>query len=545
MAIIDMYGFEHMPVGRAMNNGTVFTQEGYPLFNPSPTFSSWNTAVRNGTTRLRCTWNYAGGGGGSTGRNAYLLQRTARQIFKNPAVNKVGVIGMRIFIDDAFKSYQGSFASPYMLTIANQPVDTDMLKTLPAGEHFIEYVFDFATGWIEVYANGDRFSSIQIVGLVLEHSIYFGPVNYYQTSIPALVTVDVSDIYITYDTGDGSPSGRLGPVRVRPLDLAPVDIPDQWAFADDDIEALTQPYALYPATTPVSFQGHALIPQRLTEFPLLNVVDLTTSQSITTNQLAIMLLPASTYSPFQIASDNVPITMTAKFANRKKVSAYGLGSGPVNTGFFMDWTFEGSNDGTTWDALDSRTGMQPYFNTAGMRYAAFKLDPAKINWYTQYRLRVTKSVRAPSDGRSVNISHFQLIGDPADARENCKNDVIDRPFEVSAGYLNYGKDFPVLRTSTDGAEGKFGFNVPEFGPGDIMAVQVGLSGRRDQASEEHLIVKTVSAAGESAPANIALDPHGGNHAIIQHMTKNHAGEKWSKADLESLKVVVKSKSGAY
>lgn len=539
MSIVNMFGFEHLPV-RGNFNAAHALAEGYPLFNLQSTgysYSSVATAVRNGTTRLRCNWAYAQSSAGGFARNVYLFNKPAREVFNFPTVTTKGVIGFRIYIDQGMVTYRGSWFSTYFFAAGSTPIALDKMQDLPEGEHFIETEFDFVNKVVDTYYNSTKVASTSVPDLTLDSLIRFGPSGTGAGNNPGITVGDISDIYMTYDNQDGGVVGRLGPVRVRPLEVDEATLPSSWGVLDPD-SISTYDYPVYGAVE--TFKGHQLLPTKTSELPIPGVLDVIPSQASAISSL-IALFGVGSYASFGSIVVGTPITILVKFARPKKVSAYALQSFAQTWGFFDDWIMQGSNDGTTWTDLDTRTGLGTYFNNTNNRMAAFKITPAKIGWYTQYRLRVSKWINHSSTGATVTLSHFQVLGDLADAVENSKTDVIARPFD--SGLVN-SMDVPVLRTGTDESAAEFGFKVPSFGHGDIMAVQVGLSARRDSGGEEKLLVKTSLGDIDGAEKTIVLQPHTTNLDVIEHRTVNHRGQPWTRTDLDNLKVIIKSKTGA-
>ncbi|WP_415517859.1 MAG: discoidin domain-containing protein [Desulfovibrio aminophilus] len=61
-----------------------------------------------------------------------------------------------------------------------------------------------------------------------------------------------------------------------------------------------------------------------------------------------------------------------------------------------NWTFEGSNDGTTWTVLDTRTGVTDYGETVVWR-PYYEIPEANRGVYKMYRLNVSECVNASHD----------------------------------------------------------------------------------------------------------------------------------------------------
>jgi hypothetical protein len=71
-----------------------------------------------------------------------------------------------------------------------------------------------------------------------------------------------------------------------------------------------------------------------------------------------------------------------------------------------NWNLLGSNDGTTWTTIDSRTG-----EVFSSRFLKRSFTAANITAYNIYRLDIT-SVYNPSSANSVQLAEIELIGTP-------------------------------------------------------------------------------------------------------------------------------------
>jgi hypothetical protein len=537
MSVVNMFGFEQLPI-RPVFSAAHMAAEGYPLLNvqlAGNSYSNVYTVNRNGTTRLRLQWLFAQSSGGGYPRGAVVFNRTGRELFGNPSVVTKGVLGFRIYIDAMLVQYKAAWSQAYFVLVDGTPLATDQLQNLSEGEHFIETEFDYANKVINTYINSTKVGSTPLSGLTLDSSIRLGAFANGAGNNPTIFVGDVSDIYLTYDNQNGEPSGRLGPVRVRPLEVDEATLPSTWTVSDPDAIS-TYDYPVYGGAE--IFKGHRLLPPTTSELPIPGVLEVIPSSPGAT---MTNIFGVGSYASFAGIVVGTPVTITAKFARPKKVSAYALQSFAATWGFFNDWILQASNDGTTWTDLDTRTGLGAYFNNSSNRMGAFKLTPAKIGWYTQYRIRATTWINHSSTPSMLTVSHFQLLGDLADVIENAKTDIIARPFDT--GLVN-SMDTPVIRTGTDESSAEFGFKVPSFGLGDIMAVQVGLSARRDSGGEEKLLVKTSLGDIDGAEKTIVLQPHTTNLDVIEHRTVSHRGQPWTRTDLDNLKVIIKSKTGA-
>ena len=91
------------------------------------------------------------------------------------------------------------------------------------------------------------------------------------------------------------------------------------------------------------------------------------------------------------ATSGDPLAVTYDFGSTTLVNCYRLYAAKPSTvsspGFPMDWTFEGSNDGSAWTVLDTRTG-QTLSNETWLRF-----EFSNSNAYQYYRMVVTKGSR--------------------------------------------------------------------------------------------------------------------------------------------------------
>ena len=102
-----------------------------------------------------------------------------------------------------------------------------------------------------------------------------------------------------------------------------------------------------------------------------------------------------------------PVAITFTYDQPVSINTYGItASKSEPTRDPADWTLEGSNDGTTWTQLDSRTG-----ETFSQRYATQFYPTETTEPYSLYRLTVT----ATGGATQLQIGELQLLhleGDP-------------------------------------------------------------------------------------------------------------------------------------
>lgn len=90
-----------------------------------------------------------------------------------------------------------------------------------------------------------------------------------------------------------------------------------------------------------------------------------------------------------------------------KLTGYSVTSGATPSAAPTAWTLQGSNDGTEWTDIDTRTGEKFYHKAETHLYTiSLPEDRNTLPSYTWYRLVMT-----PADGQqAVNLSEWQLLG---------------------------------------------------------------------------------------------------------------------------------------
>ena len=96
-----------------------------------------------------------------------------------------------------------------------------------------------------------------------------------------------------------------------------------------------------------------------------------------------------------------PVSITYQYEEGVSINAYAITANKSEvTRDPADWTLEGSNDGTTWTEIDSRTG-----ETFSQRYATQFYSVEVAEPYSIYRLTVT----ATNGGNQIQIGEVQLL----------------------------------------------------------------------------------------------------------------------------------------
>ncbi|OME44717.1 hypothetical protein BSK59_33195 [Paenibacillus odorifer] len=102
-------------------------------------------------------------------------------------------------------------------------------------------------------------------------------------------------------------------------------------------------------------------------------------------------------------SANVPSAWVAyQFPSEKRITKYTIEAGVYPNAAPKSWTFEGSNDGVTWDILDSQTTAQAW--TVGVK-RPFVINNLKS--YSRYRVNVSSNM--VSDTYSICITNIEMF----------------------------------------------------------------------------------------------------------------------------------------
>ncbi|MNC03545.1 hypothetical protein D3C75_509560 [compost metagenome] len=529
MSVVNMFSFDQFPT-RALTQA-MLDAEDYSLMAMNWSLGTLDVATLNGRQWCASTFSYIGVTQPSWRWTRLASGKTFRQAFGNPSVITKGVIAARIFITATGKAI---FDTAYATTSSffwNQSlsVDGNMLGNIPAGEHFIECEFDFVNLKTRSYLNGALFAESSVPSLTLDQTFTLGFHAMYPGSGPSGVIGYTTDLYFTYDNQDGEIAGRLGPVKVYNTPVEEIEIPQSWKGVDEFV----QTYNLRDGGT---WDACTIVPRFTSEGDFTNQFKIETTPPLSVGAPASMMAESNTRNYWTGVGGNTVFTLNIAFTEPKKVSGYVIQS--WNTvGCFDTWKFQGSNDGTSWVDLDTRSGQNAYFVAQTNRVVAFKLAPDKVGSYKQCRLVVTVSVASSG---SVSVMQFNLLGEPADIFENNVRPALSRIANTSL--TDY--DFPVMRAAIDESEGAVGFKIPEIGPADILAVKVGIVARKDQGSSEHLVAKIKVGANETTPVDYTLKSHAEGILPLAMLQKAPGGAAWTKEALESLRVVMKTKRGA-
>lgn len=132
----------------------------------------------------------------------------------------------------------------------------------------------------------------------------------------------------------------------------------------------------------------------------------------------------------QVPFDNTVI-FTMQYSEPQVFDAYSITAASSNAANDpMDWTLEGSTNGTSWTAIDSRSGEEFSNRYATQFYRTNQGDKA----YTYYRLKVT----AVNGGKQLQMAELQLLNlskSPITAVSATKTDVREGSLRVDGGMV--------------------------------------------------------------------------------------------------------------
>ena len=537
MSIVHMYGFDHLPDRRGITSAQL-TADGFETLNAQwhTSFMRSDIAIIDDRKWLSISGVYVQGSS-QIRRVLHLLNQSggsARDIFKNPASVTKGVIGTRVRTATPTGHFLTASYVGGILIVDSVRYFDKVFQGLTGGEHYIEIEFDFVEKTIAFYLNGGLNETVEVATLTLDSIVQFGPswTAYWSASYENAIYL--TDIYVTYDNQDGEISGRLGPVVVKPLFVDSVSEPESWAFEDPE-NILT--YNLNEGGT---WEARTLIPRDLTELNVPGSTRLScpSATNLTSLNNIVQKLDNSTTAQFAVTGTNVDVILTVDFINPRKVSGYALTFYDYLGYVVNNWEVQGKvSSDSEWVTLDSKLKV-PILVSYGWSQYAYKLPEDKVGIYKHVRMRIFDHI-FKGNGPTI-LSHFQLLGEPEDSLPGDSVNTISRTTNTRIDDL----DFPVVKTDIVGGEATYGFKVPDVGPSDILAVDIGITARREQASSEHIVAKYQIDEEALDPVTVELLPHCTQPTYLGLLHKAVDGEAWTQDSLEKLRVIIKSKKGA-
>lgn len=159
----------------------------------------------------------------------------------------------------------------------------------------------------------------------------------------------------------------------------------------------------------------------------------TTAAAVATTEDISKLYDKSRISCYH-ANFTEPVSITYSFGKPVSVNTYGItASKNEPTRDPADWTLQGSNDGTTWTTIDSRTGEAFSHRYATQFY--FCQEPAA---YSTYRLTVS----ATAGANQIQIGELQLLTLNEDLVTEISTPTLQTPTATDAIYDLSGRKLP-------------------------------------------------------------------------------------------------------
>lgn len=531
MSVINMLCFDGMPSRANVTQGQL-DAEGLTMLNLYPANSSFGIGTNKDRQALAVWFNYYSSESYyDVNRTANIINgKTIRSFVGNQPTLTRAVFGVRVEITVNGAAMFAGGSQRYMAFFDGINMDIEILKQLPAGDHFMEFEIDYENKLLNSYLNGALHKSTPYNAMSLDSSFSLGITGVHSRSATTTIVAYLNDVYLTYDLKNGERAGVLGPVRVRNLLVEETDLPPTWLSADDTV-------ATYVPFDGGSWTAHGLLPRVVTELDYTGQWLHEVTPAAPAGHLIASLLADDTQRCYVSNVNNTtPITFTTTFPSPKKVAGYifqGYNISPTAD----EWKFQGSHDGTTWVDLDTRVGMSAWYTSVPYRKGVFKIPVQLRQAFTRYRLAITKSVAANA---RIEFCHYNLLGEMEDMAFNSAIPALYRPGNTALSDL----DFPVVRPSIDETEGSFGFKIPTLGPSDVLAVKVGLAMRKEQGSSEKLQAKIQVGANATAKVDYDLKAHTQNMVPLGLWNTAPDGSIWTQEGLEALRVVMNTKRGA-
>lgn len=517
MAITQMYGFDNMEAG-TINIGSTrmnaaLANEGYGLIADVQGASSLYFAMRNGRP-----WLYTQTASNSIVGYSRIYQSLAAWF--GPGVKKKAWLGFRVY-------QPAAYADSYSIV---QLHGGALLwpSQVPVGESYVEFEFNWETATIRRWVDGVEIAPAQFLYPTDDRNLVIGQAqtNNYQSGGIDYFT----DIYAMVETQDDTPNGRLGAVRVRPLDLDELVVPADWELVQPVYGSLVIGGKTFNRANPdfsaTPYRNHDYTCNRTPSAGLVLYHQYSPTSSVYFN------------TPILSASTTVAFTM--KFPKPVKLGAYQMRrNSEVNFYTPQGWTVEGSNDGLAWTTLDTIAGYAGL--VAQGVVANFEIPAANRAEFQYCRVTFTSSRLVGTSGNDFRVAGLQFYLDP-DAQLITPMELLDGDYWND----NNGSDQTggVMRTGILETELVAGIKRPDVGTEKIAKVTLRVSALRDGGSENHLRTKVTQGATELPTVASTLDPTIRQGVVIYDAHKAPDGTAWTADSIDALKVRIKSRTGA-
>lgn len=188
---------------------------------------------------------------------------------------------------------------------------------------------------------------------------------------------------------------------VKSLELSPVRTYNAGSFNSFSVKIVTSKNSVINLTKFVTPEGIAdNITQRYVSFT-------PSSNNSNTNENAAKLVDNNLDTKVYLGGVQLPLTFKFQFDSEQVVKIYAIGNANDSDGRDpKTWTFEGSNDGTTWTVLDNQTLTSSLYTKAGNKFKQlFYFTIANPKPYIYYRWRFT----ATWNSSAFQISELRLF----------------------------------------------------------------------------------------------------------------------------------------
>lgn len=523
MAITHMYGFDQLDVGPNSNIGdtawrNLLANEGFALKSTCDGSGSvWVTPL------LGRNWFYSQVGGGAAGGSS-IVYNTVADWF-GAGVKKKGWIG--------FRFYQAAITSDGFVAVATLG-GTNILGSyeLQVGTCYVEFEIDFEAKTVRRFIDGVQLGNPITVNIADTNNINLGfqCLRAYTAGGAGFIT----DIYAVNDTQDDTPCQRLGSVRVLPIEVDAVTMPNDWTEIERDngnsmlIDGVLhkRPYLSTP-----------LMPDRGQEISAFGPSGLRNGAATYNWYTPVSQITFYNYN----ISPSTPNGFTMKLPKPTKITAYTVRRTSDANVFYADaWTLQGSQNGTNWTTLDTRSGVGPTLQANKNAFIPFKVPTVNQAEYLYYRISVTARL---SEGAAqyFEFGGWQLFV-PATEDLATPVEILNAKFAYNAS--DNTAVTGVLKTSIDETQAVISHKRPAVTTEKILKVQLRMTAVREGGSEVRLITNHRQGGAVSPDLTTTLNAAYRYGVVVLDAHKAADGTAWTADKIDQIELLVKSKSGA-
>ncbi|MNM13539.1 hypothetical protein D3C81_237310 [compost metagenome] len=231
MSVVKIFGFEDL----APTINTALFENFTGLARVFPDTQSFTMAQYKGRQWAKVQGSLDGNGGYSVTRAASFKIEMIPLVTAPVLLSKRIWVGCRVLIQVTANSYPQSMAWMEFGLGGNVPLlgFNELLKDV---EYYIEIGFDYTAGNVQVWVNGALFKTVLIPAWGPQQAsgytrVIIGQFDQdYNNNGPLLGQARMflfNDVYVTIEDGIGL-SGRLGAVKVKPLEIEEVTLGEGW-----------------------------------------------------------------------------------------------------------------------------------------------------------------------------------------------------------------------------------------------------------------------------------------------------------------------------